>query len=75
MENMDIKNVFDYTFKNYYDISDGYIKINDLKIKLNDRNSDIYNGDIGATFIREDYKWLRPKNCVVIDIGANIGDS
>ena len=75
MENMDIKNVFDYTFKNYYDISDGYIKINSLKIKLNDGNSYIYNGDVGATFIREDYKWLRPKNCIVIDIGANIGDS
>lgn len=75
IENMDIKNVFDYTFKNYYELSGGYIKINGLKIKLNDGNSDIYNGDIGATFIREDYKWLRPKDCIVIDIGANIGDS
>ncbi len=51
IEDMEYKDVFDYTFKNYYDIEGGYIKINDFKIKLNDGNSDIYNGDIGATFI------------------------
>ncbi len=72
---MELKDVFDYTFKNYYDISGGYIKINDLKIKLNGGNTNIYNGDIGATFIREDYKWLKPSNHVIIDIGANIGDT
>lgn len=73
--NMEIKNIFDYTFKNYYDISDGYIKINNFRFKLNGGNSGKYNGDIGATFIREDYKWLKPKGNIVIDIGANIGDS
>ncbi len=75
IEDMELKDVFDYTFKNYYDITGGYIKINNLKIKLNEGNTDIYNGDIGATFIREDYKWLKPSNHVIIDIGANVGDT
>jgi FkbM family methyltransferase len=33
------------------------------------------NGDIIGIFIDEDYKFLNVKNKVVIDIGANIGDS
>ena len=72
--NIELSNVFDYTFENYYDFSGGYIKINKFKFKLSEDNS-VYNGDIGATFIREDYKWLRPKGNIVIDVGANIGDS
>ena len=75
IEDMELKDVFDYTFKNYYYITGGYMKINNLKIKLNEGNTDIYNGDIGATFIREDYKWLKPSNHVIIDIGANVGDT
>jgi len=72
---IELNDIFDYTFKNYYRTSNGYIKFNNLKFKINDGNTDLYNGDIGAVFIREDYKWLRPKNCVVIDVGANIGDT
>lgn len=33
------------------------------------------NGDIVGIFIDEDYKFLNVKNEIVIDIGANIGDS
>jgi len=33
------------------------------------------NGDIGIIFGSEDYKILKPENEIVIDIGANIGDS
>ena len=73
--NMDLKNALNYTFKNYYGIGGGYIKINNFIFRLNDGNSDIYNGDIGACFIREEYKWLKPKGNIVIDIGANIADS
>jgi len=34
-----------------------------------------WNGDLVAVFINEDYKFLDPKDEVVIDIGANIGDT
>ena len=33
------------------------------------------NGDLIGVFFTEDYKFLDPKGSVVIDIGANIGDS
>jgi len=33
------------------------------------------DGDIGGIFGSEDYKILKPENEIVIDIGANIGDS
>lgn len=35
----------------------------------------IINGAIEDVFFREDYKFLNPNNSIVIDIGANIGDS
>ena len=75
INDIEFENIFDYTFKNYYDISHGVITLGTLKLKLKDENADMYNGDIGAVFIKEDYKWLKPKNNVVIDIGANIGDT
>ena len=74
-QSIELKDIFDYTFKNYYVSPDGCVKINNFKFKLNNGDSEIYNGDIGATFIKEDYKWLKPKENTVIDIGANIGDS
>lgn len=73
--NIELRNIFDYTFENYYISTDGFLRINNFKFKVNDGNSRVYNGDIGATFIKEDYKWLKPKDNVVIDIGANIGDT
>ncbi len=33
------------------------------------------NGDILGVFLKEDYRFLKPENFVIIDIGANIGDS
>lgn len=72
---LNLNDIFDYTFKNYYRLSNGYIKFKNLRFKVNDGNAHLYNGDIGAVFIKEDYKWLRPKNCIAIDMGANIGDS
>jgi tRNA G37 N-methylase Trm5 len=33
------------------------------------------NGDIPGVFFAEDYKFLEPKGEVVLDVGANIGDS
>lgn len=73
--NMNLKDALNYTFKNYYGIEGGYIKINQFRFKLNDGSSDVYNGDISACFIREEYKWLKPKGNIIIDIGANIADS
>jgi len=35
----------------------------------------INDGDIGGIFGSEDYKILKPENEIVVDIGANIGDS
>ena len=75
INDIEFENIFDYTFKNYYNISNGVITLGTLKLKLKDENTDMYNGDIGAVFIKEDYKWLKAKNNVVIDIGANIGDT
>jgi len=34
-----------------------------------------WNGDLVTVFVNEDYKFLDPKDEVVIDIGANIGDT
>lgn len=39
------------------------------------REGNINNGNIFDVFINEDYKFLKVKNRVVIDIGASIGDS
>lgn len=50
-------------------------KDNNLKLRVKQRRENHINGDIGGVFFREDYKWLNPKDNVVIDIGANIGDS
>lgn len=33
------------------------------------------NGDIHGVFVNNDYRFLNPENEVVLDIGANIGDS
>lgn len=33
------------------------------------------NGDFANTFIKGEYEWLKPTNSIVIDVGANIGDT
>ena len=33
------------------------------------------NGDLAGVFLNNDYKFLEPENGIIIDIGANIGDS
>lgn len=35
----------------------------------------LINGDIVGIFFREDYKFLDPEKSIIIDIGANIGDT
>ena len=35
----------------------------------------INNGDIATVFFNEEYKFMNVKDRIVIDIGANIGDS
>ena len=44
----------------------------DHKIELSGASS---NGDVVSVFINEDYRFLNPKDKLVIDIGASIGDS
>jgi len=62
---------------NVVDCFDGkseYLQFNygDTKLILYGAGND---GDIGGIFGYEDYKILKPENEIVIDIGANIGDS
>jgi len=62
---------------NVVDCFDGtseYLQFNygDTKLIFNGARN---NGDIGGIFGLEDYKILRLENEIVIDIGANIGDS
>jgi len=62
---------------NVVDCFDGkseYLQFNygDTKLIFNGARND---GDIGGIFGSEDYKILKPENEIVVDIGANIGDS
>jgi len=62
---------------NVVDCFDGkseYLQFNygDTKLIFNGARDD---GDIPSVFGSEDYKILKPENEIVVDIGANIGDS
>ena len=50
-----------------------------IKFKYNGKKITLYgsitNGDFVNTFIKGEYGWLKPENAIVIDIGANIGDT
>ncbi len=46
-----------------------------LLMKLRTDRSHRQNGDIKGVFLYETYKWLAPVDKIVIDIGANVGDS
>lgn len=56
---------------------DGFFKHE--KIELSDKiiylNGVSDNGDIVGVFVKEDYKFLKPENEIVVDVGANIGDT
>jgi len=58
----------------YFDGKSEYLSFNygDTKLIFYGARND---GDIGHIFGSEDYKILKPENEIVIDIGANIGDS
>jgi hypothetical protein len=76
-ETKSIENVIDYASNNYYKnclkVTKGdTIKYQGKELKLYGSES---NGDIQGIFFNDDYRFLAPKNHVVIDIGANIGDS
>ncbi|MGC8483937.1 MAG: FkbM family methyltransferase [Thermodesulfobium sp.] len=69
----ELKNFMD-SFLKYIEEKRDYLEITykDHIIKL----SGVYdNGDLFGVFFREDYKFLNPENSIVIDIGANIGDT
>lgn len=78
---MDLSEILDYTGRNYYM---EHLKVmsesdNVTKIKYGGKLLDFYgaskNGDIMEVFFNNDYRFLQPDNGIVIDIGANIGDS
>ena len=50
---------------------------NDINFTYNDKNIifEYDTGDIGTVFSRDEYNFLNVKNEIVVDIGANIGDS
>jgi len=58
----------------YFDGKSEYLQFNygDTKLIFYGARND---GDIGRIFGSEDYKILKPENEIVVDIGANIGDS
>jgi FkbM family methyltransferase len=65
-----LKNLKDY-FNN---------KVDYFEFKYNDKYVRLYgmkegNGDIPGVFVNNDYRFLNPENEIVLDIGANIGDS
>lgn len=81
IKNMNLNEVLDYAAENYYK---NYLKIMTTTdgvdtIKYKDKSIKFYggdtNGDIMEVFFAEDYKFLNPDGSIVIDIGANIGDS
>ena len=47
----------------------------DLKFRLRKSLDNFANGDLVSVFLKRDYLWLDPKDEVVVDVGANIGDS
>ena len=48
------------------------VKFNDHIVKFSNWR---HNGDITSIFINEDYKKIPVKGAIVVDVGANIGDS
>jgi len=58
----------------YFDGKSEYLQFNYDDTKLIFYGA-INDGDIGGIFGSEDYKILKPENEIVVDIGANIGDS
>lgn len=48
-------------------------KYKDIQVKLQGVREG--NGDILDVFLNEEYKFLKPHNEIIIDVGANIGDS
>ncbi len=55
-------------------------KTNYFEFKFNNKDLKFYgikegNGDFVGIFINNEYEFLNPNECAVIDIGANIGDS
>lgn len=55
-------------------------KVEYFEFKYSDRYVRLYgmkegNGDIPGVFLNNDYRFLNPENEIVVDIGANIGDS
>jgi len=63
---------------NHSDIKDICIENNEISFTFNGHKLKFIEpvkGDVIAVFANEEYKFLNPKDEVVIDIGANIGDS
>ena len=58
-------------------INDLHLDSNSIKFTYNGKSITMEDnaGDIGAVFGHDDYSFLDVENEIVIDIGANIGDS
>ena len=81
VKKMLLDEVLKYASENYYmnylkvmSVIDNVTTINYNNQLLRFQGGD-QNGDLIGVFFTEDYKFLDPKGSVVIDIGANIGDS
>ena len=58
-------------------IYDLHLDSNNIKFTYNDKSVILEDGagDLGAVFGREEYGFLEVENEIVVDIGANLGDS
>ncbi len=58
-------------------IYDSHLDSNSIKFTYNGKSITLEDraGDIGAVFGREEYGFLEVENKIVVDIGANVGDS
>jgi len=77
---MNIANIHDLVFLSRHDAWK-YCQINEgvLSVRFDGKTAKFsdwrYNADIYGIFITEDYKSIPVKNSIVVDVGANIGDS
>ncbi len=76
----EVANVHDLVFLSRHDAwKYCEIKEDELSILFNDKTVKFsdwrHNGDIQRIFLKEDYKGFPTENSVVVDVGANIGDS
>lgn len=70
-----LRNGLTYSAEDFIDLWVNTQAISSSVGKLRIVRKDDWFGDCDAVFKREEYEWLRPSERVVVDIGANTGDS